>query len=668
MAKRKRSIHRRPVPTVISIPHLTTANKPVWVWTSVALVVLVLLLYAQTIQYEFVNFDDGVYVADNPAVQQGLTANNIGWASTTMTAGNWHPLTWISHMLDCQIFGLDPGWHHLVNTLLHSANSVLVFIALATMTGMVWRGALVAALFAIHPLHVESVAWIAERKDLLSTFFGLLAIWAYVRYTRARSAGNYGLVLCFFALSLLSKPMLVTLPFLFLLLDVWPLERLWNVRSASTRNTKVETVFLEKLPLLAMSAASSIITFKAQHSAGAVAPIDLLPLSQRLPNAITAYVAYLGKAFWPINLAVFYPRPTEISAAKTILAILLLVGITIGVSFLARKQRWLLVGWLWFLGTLVPVIGLVQVGDQAIADRYTYLPLIGLFIMIVWSIPIPRESDNRSQLITVAACLPLLALAGMTFRQVRVWENTETLFSHAIEVTQGNYLAHNLLAGAFGQKGDLVRTQEHVEKALQIKPNYAGAHYNLGKILLNKGDFAGAQKQYELALETNQLDPAIWNALGVAQANQGLTDKAISNYRHTLELNPNFADAYANLGSIFLSQGKNAEAIEASEKALRLKPVSAEAYDTLGTAFLNLRRADESIFHSRKAIELNPTSPRSHVNLGIAFLAKGNADDAISQFEFALRLDPTNEVAQKLLDGAKQKRNGLSLSPNGIPD
>ena len=508
------------------------------------------------------------------------------------------------------------------------------------------------------------MAWIAERKDVLSTFFGLLAIWAYVRYASAPSFMRYGSVVCFFTLSLLSKPMLVTLPFVLLLLDVWPLKRFWSEGHTSTRNPKFGSLFFEKLPLLAMSAASSIVAFKAQHAAGAVAPIDVLPLSQRLANAIVAYAGYLYKAFWPINLAVFYPRPDQTSIATTVLAILLLMGITIGVGLLTRKRPWLGVGWLWFLGTLLPVIGLVQVGDQSMADRYTYVPFIGLFIMIAWSLPSAAFSPiNRGQIAAMVVALPLIALAAVTFRQIQFWKNTETLFDHAIEVTEGNFVAHNLLAGALGQQGDLIGARDHIEKALQLKSNYAGAHYNLGMIMLYQRDFASAQEQFNLALQTNQLDPMIWNALGVAQVNQGQFDEAIANYRHALGLNPNFADAFTDLGAALLDQGKYAEAIEMSEKALRLRPNVAETHQVLGAAAWNLGRSAESIFHNRKALELNPDLLGPRLNLGIALFEKGYYDEAIAHLEYVLRLNPQNEAAQKLLIAAQGKRNGAVTQP-----
>jgi hypothetical protein len=508
-------------------PAIDGTSKRVLRWICVALFVLAVLPYLQTLRYEFVNFDDEAYVAENPLVQQGLTWSNVAWAFTTMSAGNWHPLTWLSHMLDCQIFGLRPGWHHFVNALFHGMNTVMLFIVLRGMTSTAWRSALVAALFAVHPLHVESVAWISERKDLLSTFFGLVAIWAYVRYARAPSLTRYGWVGCFFGLSLLSKPMLVTLPFVFLLLDVWPLKRFWIERHPPAKNPKFGSLFFEKLPLLALSAASSIVTFKAQHAAGAVAPIDVVPLSQRLANAIAAYLGYLYKTFWPVDLAVFYPRPDQPAITTLMLAILVIVGITIGVGVFGRTRSWLAMGWLWFLGTLVPVIGLVQVGDQSMADRYAYVPLIGVFIMIAWGLPAASfPSNNRGQLTAMVVALPVIVLGALTFWQVRIWKNTETLFGHALKVTEGNFLAHNLVAGALGQQGDLVGAREHVEKALQLKSNYAGAHYNLGMIMLHQRDFAKALEQFNLALQTKQQDPMIWNGLGMAKAHLGRMDEA----------------------------------------------------------------------------------------------------------------------------------------------
>ena len=641
----------------------------------IALVVLAVLPYLQALGYEFVNFDDGTYVAENPLVQQGLTWSSIAWAWTTTWAGNWHPLTWLSHMLDCQIFGLRPGWHHFVNVLLHGANTVLVFVILRDMTKATWRSALVAALFAVHPLHVESVAWIAERKDVLSTAFGLSAIWAYAKYTRAPSWTGYGMMASLFALSLLSKPMWVTFPFLLFLLDMWPLKRFLSEDrgnparargGALAQNPRLSSLLLEKVPLLAISAASSVITFRAQHAGGAVAPIDVLPLSQRLPNAVIAYSNYLSKAFWPIDLAVIYPLPQQTSVGELVAAVMVVAGITIGVAMLTRRRPWLAIGWFWFLGMLVPVIGLVQVGYQSMADRYTYVPLIGVFIMIAWSLPgIDMEVVNRGRLATTTLVVAsvLIALDAVTFVQIQTWKNTMTLFTHAVTVTQGNFMAHNLLAGAFGQQGDLKGAQEQIEKALQVRSNYAGARYNLGMVMLQQRDFAQAREQFSLALQTDRKNPMIWNGLGVANLNLGWIDDAISNCQRAVELNPNYPEAFANLGAAFLAQEKFTEAIEMSETALKLRPNIADAHAVLGAALLNQGRANESILHNQMALQLNPTLLDPRVKLGAALLVKGSYNEAIAQLEQVLRLDPQHEVAQKFLIVAREKRDGTTSLP-----
>src|SRR5436190_2375437 len=357
--KRKGGYHQQRTSAVV---RPVESNRTILGLLAAAVIVLAIVPYLPALGYGFVNFDDGTYVAENPVVRQGLTWSNINWAWTTMTAGNWHPVTWMSHMIDCQLFGLHPGWHHFENVLLHAANSGLIFFILYSMTRLMWRSVLVAALFAVHPLHVESVAWIAERKDVLSTLFGLLSIGAYVRYVRSPSFSKYAAVAGFFALSLLSKPMLVTLPFALLLLDVWPLRRAAigigqgsqsrHRKQGSMKDQKISSLLLEKLPLLAMSAVSSLLTFKAQHMGGAVAPIDVLPMSQRVANAAVAYVTYLGKTFWPSDLAVIYPLPVQIAPAKVLGAIVLLVATTVGLVVFMRNRPWLLIGWLWFLGML----------------------------------------------------------------------------------------------------------------------------------------------------------------------------------------------------------------------------------------------------------------------------------------------------------------------------
>ena len=620
------------------------------------LILLAIVPYWQTLNHDFVNFDDPSYVSENPIVHQGLTWNNIQWAFTTMQAGNWHPLTWLSHMMDCQMYGLQPGWHHLTNLLIHGANTALLFMALRAMTGAMWRSALVAAFFAVHPVHVESVAWIAERKDVLSTFFGLCALWAYAKYARETSALRYGVVACFFVLSLLTKPMLVTLPFVLLLLDFWPLNRFST--GGGDGSSRFASLLLEKLPLIAISAVSSVVTFIAQHAAGAVAPIELLPLQQRLANTILAYASYLGKTVWPVNLAVIYPLPNKIMIVPLLIATVALIAITVVVWIYGRERRWLIMGWLWYLGTLVPVIGLVQVGDQSMADRYTYFPLIGVFIMLIWSIPAAAfASGTNRRLLSAGVALILLTLIALTWLHLRVWQNTNTLFDYALKVTTRNFVAENLYAGALGSDGDMAGAKAHIERALELKPDYAGAHYNLGLVLLREHNFEKAREQFTTALQTLPRDPMIWNGLGVANINLGKPDEAISNYRKALELNPLYADAFTDLGAAYLSTGKFAESVEASEKALRYRPEVAETHATLGAALWNLGRSDESIMNNRKAVELNPNLVSARVNLGLALLSKGRYDEAIANAEVALRIDPQNELAQRVLASARGKRD-----------
>jgi Flp pilus assembly protein TadD len=638
----------------------TLADHAEWrrsLWVGVALFLLAIAPYWQTSHFLFVNWDDGVYVAENPVVQRGLTGSNLRWAFMSTTTGNWHPITWLSHMLDCQLFGLRPEGHHLVNAVLHGLNSLLVFLLLRSMTGLVWRSALVAALFAVHPLHVESVAWIAERKDLLSTLFGLSALYAYSGYVSSPSLWRYALVAGFFGLSLMSKAMWVTFPLLLFLLDVWPLRRCTATGPQATGNVPLRAIVLEKLPLLAMSAAVSWVTMRAQDAGGALASIDALPVSQRMANAVVAYAAYLCKTIWPTNLSAIYPLREQLSPMEIGLSAAVIGGLTIGVCVLGRRRLWLPVGWFWFLGMLVPVIGLVHVGSHAMADRYTYVPLIGIFVMIAWSLPATDLNVAKGRVTVALTALILAGLTAATFVQVRVWENTTTLFQHAVKVTNGNYLAHNLLAGEFAKRGDFVGARRQLDAALQIRSNYAGAHYNLGILSLRQHDYPVARDHLEQAVNSSPKDPTIWNALGVAMLNLKRYDSAATNLRRALELNPDYPEAAANLGSVFLAQGKNFESIEQCEIALALRPDLADAHATLAAAQWNIGRRDDAMAHNRIAVQLNPNLPNPRLNLGIGLLTRGDFDEAIVHLEHVLRLIPNHDVAEKALAAARKGRD-----------
>jgi tetratricopeptide (TPR) repeat protein len=525
-----------------------------------------LITFGQVCRNDFINYDDTIYVTENQHVRGGLTFNNVFWAFTAAHGSNWHPITGLSHIIDCQLFGLNPAGHHFTNLLLHIANTLLLFLVLKDMTAALWQSAFVAALFALHPLHVESVAWIAERKDVLSTTFWFLTMAAYVRYVRQRSVTWYIGTLVLFALGLMTKPMLVTLPFVLLLLDYWPLGRL-------TR----QAIF-EKLPFFALSVILSVITFLVQQKSGAMADIDIMPLKMRFANAIVSYLRYVGKMIWPNKLAVFYPYQADrLLFLEVAAAVLMLLGISILVIMLASRHRYLLVGWFWYLGTLVPVIGLVQVGSQAMADRYTYIPLTGLFIIIAWGFnDILAGWRYRKIILGTAALMALLALSICTYFQLRHWRNSITLFSHAISVTSENILAQLNFGEALASKGKPEEAMNHYRQALRIKPDFALAHNNLGDLLLSKGKFS----------------------------------EAISHFRQALQAKPDFPEALNNLAWALATAkdaniGNLTEALKFTEKACKLTEYNKPDFlDTMAAVYAAMGRFDEAIVTAEKALPM----------------------------------------------------------------
>ena len=560
------------------------------------LVVSTLSVYWQVAHHDFINLDDTSYVTENPLVQSGVTKKGLVWALTESHSANWHPLTWISHMLDCQLFGVKAGQHHLINLLFHIANSLLLFGVIRKMTGALWQSAFVAALFALHPLHVESVAWVAERKDVLSTFFWILCMWAYADYTKRPRIGQYFLVAIFLTLGLLAKPMVVTLPFVLLLLDYWPLDRLHlgqlkDKPKSGFNKLSLSRLLWEKIPLFVLSVASSILTFVVQKQGGGVAPPDQFLVNIRIPNAFVSYVGYIGKMLWPGGLAVFYPYPEIIPLWKSAGAGLLLFSLSILFIRAVRTRPYLIVGWLWYLGTLIPVIGLIQVGNQAMADRYTYIPLIGLFIIVAWSIPDVLERWRYRQIaLWISAGLLLSALTVCTWLQVRHWKNSISLFKHALKVTENNYLAHNNLGTALIDDGRHTEAIQHYSEALRIKPRYPLAQYNLGN----------------------------------TKAEQGRYGEAIEHYTEAIRLAPGYFKAHNNLANMLLYQG----------------------------------RADKAIAHYLKALEIKPDYANAHSNLGIALAQKGNLDKAARHFREALRINPDHvRVRNNLEQILKQKAN-----------
>jgi Flp pilus assembly protein TadD len=580
------------------------------------------LVFGQTLGHEFVNYDDGSYIFENVTVQKGLTWDGIHWAFTHVHSDNWHPLTTLTHMLDCGRYGLNAGGHHLTNVLLHTATAILLFLVLRRMTGFLWRSAFVAAVFAIHPLRVESVAWVSERKDVLSGVFFMLTVWAYARYAqcvtgdkwpafaalrrgervtgtaasdcaRAPSRATshvspfYCLVLLFLGLGLMSKPMLVTLPFVLLLLDYWPLRRF---SLSATGDTGAEPgsgrkmawrLAKEKIPLITLSAASCLVTMLAQKEV--IKPVQDFPLPLRLENALVSYMVYLRQMFHPVDLAVFYPYPKSgLPVWEVAWAGVALATISAGVVLLRRKQPWLITGWFWYVGMLVPVIGVIQVGNQGHADRYTYLPQIGLYLLLTWAAAdFCAGWRHRRLVLGGGSTIILMALIFCARTQASYWRNSESLWTHALACTQDNYVAHNDLGDALFRKGRTDEAIPQFQKALEIKPDYAEACNHLGNVLLQ----------------------------------QGQTEKAIAQFQKTLEIKPDYAEACNNLGNALLQQGRLNEATAHFQKALEIEPDYVEAHNNLGLALLQQGRMAEAITHYQKALDIKPDYPEIQNNL-----------------------------------------------------
>lgn len=621
-----------------------------------AFIVLVTLgCYIRVLGFDFVNYDDNKYIQMNPVVREGLTIDGTAWAFSTFRLANWHPVTWLSHMLDVEIFGLDARMHHLTNALLHAVNAALLLLLLWRMTSDIWRSALVASLFALHPLHVESVAWISERKDLLSTFFGFLAMLAYVRWTHLRQAedsarvrSTYLQTMLFFALSLMCKPMLVTLPFVLLLLDFWPLNRIAGGRfrravppnpSRTTHQRSVAQLIIEKLPLLALSAASCVITVIAQWRGGAVAGLEALPFEARVATAVVAYGMYLRQMIWPADLSPLYPLPESWPNSTIFISAIVLLMITVASLFAARRRPAILVGWLWYLGTLVPVIGLVQVGSQAHADRYTYVPLIGLFVMVAWAIPDFAPSRRTSiAMRDCAIAAVLVCCAALTWRQLGHWRNSVTLSQHAIAVTPNNAVAHFNLANAFTARNKVPEAIEQLQIAATINPRWADVHFNLGNALARAKDPDAAIQAYRQALSVRPDYPAALNNLGTELAKKGERDAALDAYEHALAVDPSFADALSNLGDLLASSGRLEESAARLNEALQLRPDDALTHIRMGTTLARLNRLDEARDHFHTAVSLDPNNALGEMYLATSLRDAGNADRAATHFSRAAQL------------------------------
>ena len=540
-------------------------------YVSLSLFILTLMVYSQVHNYPFISFDDNQGLLGNPQVRYGFSWSGIAWAFTSAFASNWFPLTWLSHMLDFQLFGADAGWHHLTNVLIHSLSTVLLFALMRRMTGRLWESGFVAFVFALHPLHVESVAWVSERKDVLFAFFWFLTTWLYLDFVEQRTARRYLLMMLAFCLGLMSKQMIVTLPFTLLLLDAWPLKR-----------TSWKTLVIEKVPLVALSFAASAVAFLAQKRGGAVRSLDVIPLASRAANAAMAYVLYLANFVWPVNLAFFYPYPTRMAAWEVSLAVLAIAAVSALALLAYRARPYLAVGWFWYLGTLAPVIGLIQVGHQARADRYTYVPLIGISIMVSWACA--ELNKSLVKFLAIAACVVWTA---MTFVQISYWKDSAALYTHAIAVTDRNYLAHLNLGVDLAAQGDNQKALRELYTSIEENPDQAHARNSLGGVLYNVGRKDEAIEQFVQAIRLEPQDAEPHSNLGNALVDAGKPDEAILELNAALRLNPGMANAYFGLGRALVAEKRSQEAITCFSEALRINPSFAQAREQLRALGVN---------------------------------------------------------------------------------
>lgn len=623
---------------------------------------LVLAIYYQAVGFDLITFDDKLYVYDNPAVLSGLNWESIKWAFTAFHSANWHPVTWLSHMLDVTIFGGNAGGHHAVNIFLHLANSILSFVVFRELTGRFWPSAAIALLFAVHPAHVESVAWVAERKDVLSTLFMLLSIWAYTGYARNDAAKGtafwnskaYIACVALFALGLMAKPMIVTLPFVFFLFDYWPLGRIQKL-------TDIKSVLIEKLPMIALTVASSILTVMAQRSGGAVQTLSFLPLETRLMNAATAYVKYVVMMFYPAGLGLWYPYEEVIPVWQATAALAVLFGATYLCYRLRDPHRFLLVGWLFFLGTLVPVIGIVQVGGQSMADRYTYVPYFGLFIMIAFGLDAMIGRTKRTAYIAIVAAAAA-AFAVVSFVQTGYWKNSETIYARTLAVTENNFLISNNMCLLLTQADRLEEAEKHCYDAVAAGPNSAITHSSLGVLQMKQKQQDKAAESFARYIELSPNDPIGYFNMAVVHMMGGEPAKAEENLRRAAETNNGsisadaFASELSNLAQVYSGKGEHQKASEALIRVTTLKPNDPAIRMRLADVLLKLERNDEALPNAEYAAVQMPKDPEAANILGKVLIANGDKARAIGEFMRAVELKPDHAEAKLNLEKARGEK------------
>jgi tetratricopeptide (TPR) repeat protein len=653
---------------------------------AVLLVALTLFVYLQVRHFDFVNWDDPSYLTENANVEAGLDWSNVRWALTTTHSPYWHPLTWLSHMLDVTMYGMDPGWHHVTSLILHIASTLLLFTTLTRMTRSPGSSAFVAAIFAAHPLHVESVAWLAERKDVLSTFFLFVTIWMYVRYVERPSTRRYAAVVAAYALALMAKPMVVTLPFVLLLLDVWPLARVparhglthRTESPARTRNAGSKDpayigskgpasigpkgpasigwsrAIVEKLPLLVLALATSVATLIVQKQVGAVASLAALPLGARVVNALVGYLAYVWKTIWPTHLAAFYPFRTY-PTWEVALAAALIVTITIVATVYRKRWPYVFVGWLWYVVTVAPVVGLMQAGEQAMADRFMYVPMVGLLIIVAWGgRALLARAGLRTRAIGAIAVALVAACAVAARAQAAYWADSLTLWQHAARVTDANYVAVEKIGEALRDRGQFDEAAANYEQALRLAPAnspiYVAAIQNsLGLVRIRQGRLDEAESHLAAAVRLNPAFAEAQNNYGNALAAQGKYDDAIAHYRAALAVAPAFTEALVGLGGSLVREGRPDDAAVQYREALRLDPQLPQAHNGLGSAFSLQHRDDEAMAEFTRALELKPDLPSAHLNIAIVLLRRNDVAGARRHLDTALAIDPAYEPARNVL-------------------
>jgi len=633
------------------------------------------------LKHQFVKYDDDKYVTENPHITGGLTLQSVVWAFTTPHFYMWHPLTSLSHLLDYELFGLNPFGHHLTSLLLHIANVLLLFWVLKRLTGAVWPSAFVAAVFAVHPLQVESVAWVAERKNVLSALFWMLTIAAYVGYTERPSIGRYSLVVLAFSLGLMAKPIIVTLPFVLLLLDYWPLQRLQWPRQSKGENSPQHSLvklthkqfsfwllFAEKIPLFILAAVVCAITYIIQQRGGVVSGLESVPLSYRVANAVISYATYIEKMVWPSGLAVFYPHPgSNFSMVRLVTSAILLLVVSVCVYFF-RNRKYLVTGWLLFLGVLVPVIGLVQAGAQGRADRYMYIPMVGLLVMVVWGAGDLLAKWRYRRVLSVLSAVVIISAAMVgALLQLRHWQDSTALFSHTLNVTRNNFVIHNNYANLLRDSGKVDEAIEHYLSCLQLKSDSPEVHNNLGTALAAKGRIDEAIVHYEKAIELvgNQksgrdLPPVL------AQAHYNLADalriqkrfqEALEHYTEALKLKPNDLDTLRSFGLTLAELKRFDEAIKCYRRILELEPDNIVARGLLGLALAGQGKVDEALEEFRIVLSRHPDDVEMYCNVGILLEQQGRTDEAIKQYRRALQINPAYDKARHLLDAALTKQD-----------